>query len=226
MVRRVTLAALVLTSLAFAGDEPKWETVVTGPITVKNRARPNSNIKEVWAEGDIDAPPLDVQNTLLAVDRFRDFMPNTKAARTLGKHNPDGSYYAYFELDLPVVTSRDYIIQVWNDELVKPDGSGQFRQHWTAVPNHLPKRKNLVRLETDDGSWHITPKDDGKKSHVVYKFAVDPGGWVPAFAANLGNEQAVPQTFTSVEKEARRLQKLRLAGAGDAGAKPAHDAGR
>lgn len=210
MFRPALLLALTLAPWALA--EAQWETVVQGPpITVKNRPRENSPVKEVWAEGEIAAPPQDIQAVLMNPDRFKHFMPNLKDCRSMGQPEADGSTYVYTELTLPVVSSRDYVTQVWLDESVKPDGSGTFKNHWKAVPDKIPERKSLVRVRVNDGSWEVRPKGDGSKSHVVYKFAVDPGGWVPAFAANMGNSQAVPQTYQAVEKEAQRLMAIRLA---------------
>lgn len=207
------LLLLLLWSPAVLADE--WETVVNGPpFTVKNRDRAGSDIKEVWAEGDLDARVSDLQDVLLHEKEFKNFMPNLKVAREVGKREADGSFYVYVELDLPVVTSRDYISRVWNDETVKPDGTGAFRQHWKAAADKLPERANLIRLKVNDGSWDITPIGDGSKSHVIYKFATDPGGSVPAFAANLGNKQAVTGTLRGIEKEAQRRAALRAADAG------------
>lgn len=199
------MALCVLALPALAADADGWEVVVKGPpFTVKNKAREGTAIKEVWAEGEIAAPVRDVQDTLMTPGNFKNFMPNLKVARNIGNVEADGSTYVYTELDLPVVTSRDYVVRVWLDESVKPDGSGAFRNRWVAVPDKLPERRNLVRVKVDDGSWYVTPVGDGSKSWAVYKFAIDPGGWIPNFAAEMGNARAVPDTFKAVEKEAQR----------------------
>ncbi len=191
--------------------EPEWQTVVTGPVTIKNREIPGSPIKEVWAEGDLNAPVQDLQVALLTVERFRYFMPYLKDSRQLGEWEPDGSRYVYTQIDLPVVGKRDYVVHVWVPQSTKPDGSGTFENKWSAVPDRIPRRRDVTRIEKNDGGWVVTPIGDGSKSHVVYKFSVDPGGWVPAFAANMGNEKGVAETFKVVEKEAQRLTALRLA---------------
>lgn len=44
------VSALSMSTLLWAGiclGEPAWETVVTGPVTVKNRALPGSPIKKI-----------------------------------------------------------------------------------------------------------------------------------------------------------------------------------
>lgn len=49
----------------------------------------------------------------------------------------------------------------------------------------------------------------GNKSRVVYQFAVDPGGAIPAFLADVGNRNGVGDVFRAIEKEAQRLKAER-----------------
>ena len=51
----------------------------------------------------------------------------------------------------------------------------------------------------------MSPRGVGR-SHVIYQFAVDPGGNIPAFLADIGNRNGVGDVFRAIEKEARRLQ--------------------
>lgn len=203
--------------VCLAGSAPAWAadgdwvTVVEGPITIKNRAVPDSSVKEIWAEGDMAAPVQDLQDTLMKPELFRGFMPYLKDSREISKKQEDGSVYVYTLIDLPVVGKRDYIVQVWLRESVQPDGSGTFRNEWKAMPDYLPRRSNITRVTLNSGGWTITPLGDGSKSHVVYKFAVDPGGWVPSFAVNMGNEKGVGDTFRAVEKEAQKRHEERVA---------------
>ncbi len=204
--------AALLSAASAAADE--WETVLTGHVTVKMRARPGTAVKEVWAEGELAAPVQDIQSVLMEPDKFPSFMPYVKESRVLKDKAPDGAQYVYTRLDLPMVQSRDYVLKVYLDEGVKPDGSGAFRNRWVAVTDKLPERHNVVRLKLNEGSWYVTPKGDGTKSHAVYRFVVDPGGWVPSWAADQGNKSGVPDTFRAIEKEAQRRYKERKAHAG------------
>lgn len=202
-LRTSVALALMCAAPAWAGDG--WELVVEGPITVKNRDKPGApGIKEVWAEGEIAAPVKDIQDALMTPSRFKTFMPNLKDSYEIGKPAADGSTYVYTMLNLPVVSNRDYVVQVWLEESAKADGGGVFRNRWAAVPDKLPERANFVRVKVNDGSWHVKPLGDGSKSWAVYKFSFDPGGSVPGFVAAMGNKQAVTETFNAVQKEAQR----------------------
>ncbi len=205
------LVVLVFARLALA-DDGEWAVVVPGPpVMVKNRSIPNTPIKEIWAEGEIAAPVQDIQEACMRVERFRSFMPYLKDSREISKHLEDGSVYIYTMIDLPVVGKRDYVVRTWLRESVAADGSGTFRNEWKAFPDHLPRRNGISRIERNEGGWTVTPIGDGSKSMAIYHFAVDPGGLIPGFAANLGNQKGVGDTYLAVEKEAQRLRDERLA---------------
>src|SRR6185503_220153 len=195
-------AALVLAGSAFA-DEEKWDVVVKEPILVKTRAKPGTSIKEIWAEGELNAPLSDIQSVLGDPESFPKYMPYVKESRILGKPESDGSVFVYIKLDLPMITSRDYINHVTVDENPKSDGSGAYRQHWVTVPDKTPERSGVVRLKTNNGSWSISSKGPDK-SFAVYKFDTDPGGWIPGWVADMGNKTGVTDTFKAIEKEAKR----------------------
>ncbi|MBL8953766.1 MAG: hypothetical protein JNK82_23525 [Myxococcaceae bacterium] len=203
--RLAVFFALSLSGRAAVGAEPEWETVIDGPpFTVKNRVREGSDVKEVWGEGDLEASPLDIQTALLDPKSFNTFMPSVHQAKEVGTAEADGSFYVYTQLSLPMLSNRDYAVRIWNDELVKPDGTGAFRQHWKAAPNKVEDADGFIRVKVNDGSWAITPVGDGSKSHVVYKFATDPGGSIPGWAKNMGNKKAVVDVLKAVEGEAQR----------------------
>ena len=193
--------AFALAATAVAAEE-KWETIQTSPLVIKTRPKAGTSVKEVWAEGEIDAPVRDIQDTLMTPERFIHFMPYVKECRRIGKEE-DGSEYVYTYLHLPVVSNRDYVLRVYLDKGVNPDGSGDFAEHWYAVPGKIPEKSGVVRLKISEGSWHVTPKPNGK-SHAVYKFAADPGGMIPSFAANMGSTDGVLDTYKAVEREAKR----------------------
>ncbi len=201
--------------MAYAGlavaSENEWEVAMTEPISIKNRSLPKSLVKEVWAEGEMAAPAIDIQEALTNIDRLHQFMPFLKEARQLGTALSDGSIFVYTMIDLPIVGKRDYIVRRWLRESIASDGTGRFRNEWKSYPTHLPKRPGVIRVVNNSGGWLVTPIADGAKSWVVYKFTADPGGWIPTFAVNLGNQKGVGDTYQAVEKEAQRLRAIRIA---------------
>lgn len=193
------LAALPLVAQA----EEAWETIATGPIVIKARSRPGSPVREVWAEGDMNADARDIQAAILDAEGYPRFMPYVKESRYIGKPSPDGGGITYSRVEPPIVSERDFVLKTTVVKRLSEDGTGVFMNRWEALPDQLPVRANVVRLRTNEGSWDVRPKGNGR-SHVVYRFAVDPGGWVPAFAVNLGHKTGVMDTFKAVEHEAQR----------------------
>lgn len=195
-------------SPAFAAEAP-YQVIATSPILVKARPKAGTAIQEILAEGVIDAPVRDVQAALMDPERFAKWMPYVKECRLVGKPEPDGSRLVYTRLELPMVTSRDYVTLVKLVKSVDAAGEGEFENRWHAVTDRLPERHHIIRLRVNEGAWHVRPIADGKMSHATYRFAVDPGGWIPAFAADMGNRGAVVDTFRAVEREAKRREAER-----------------
>ncbi|NOJ77539.1 START domain-containing protein [Myxococcus xanthus] len=197
------LSACVLGLAAGAARaEEAWKTVAEKPYVVKVRARPGSEAKDVWAEGELAASAADVQAVLRDVDAYRRWMPYVKESRIL-KDLPDEGQLTYTKLDLPVVSSRDYICNVVLESRLAEDGSGVFAQRWQATPDAIPQRRGTVRIRLNEGSWRVEPRGEGK-SHAVYRFTVDPAGSIPGFLARMGQKDAVEDTFRAVEKRARQ----------------------
>lgn len=189
-------------------DAGPWEVVLEGRVTVKARERAGSPVREVWAEGPIDAPAIDIQEALIDAERFPKFMPYVRESRRLKAESPDGARLMYTRLELPIVTSRDYVTLVQEDELVGADGTGEFRQRWEAVNDLLPSRANVIRVQLNEGGWNVKP-DGEERSWAVFRTTIDPGGWLPNFAVEMGNKTAMTKTFEAVEKEAKRRYKDR-----------------
>jgi ribosome-associated toxin RatA of RatAB toxin-antitoxin module len=189
-----------LALVPFAAQAQEWETILNGPVVIKARTKPNSPVREIWAEADLNASVQDLEEAILDAEAYPRFMPFVKESRYVGKREGD-SFLVYTHLALPIIQGRDYVLKVLVEK--KNDADGTFENRWFAVSDVVPVNRNLVRLKYNEGSWSVKPKGEGR-SHVVYKFAVDPGGWVPGFVADMGNKTGVVDTLRALEKEAQR----------------------
>lgn len=199
-----------------ASAEDKWETVLSGPLTVKVRVL-EGGVQEVLAEGEMSADLQAIATALQDPESYPRWMPHVKDCRKLGTPEPDGSQLLYTQVVPPIVSARDYITRV------RAQGSDTaFRQSWVAVNDKLPVRRGITRITRTEGSWTLSARGEGR-TWAVYRFVVDPGGWIPGFVRDAANRQAVPDAFRAVEKEARRRAKAGLAvgGSGAGGAAPA-----
>ena len=209
---------------AIAQEENPWELQRTEPILIKTRARAGTAVKEVWAEGDLAALPIDIQDTLTDAPRFIEFMPYMTESRFVGATDPDGAVTTYSKLDVPVLSSRDFVHKAYLDRDARTDKEGVFANHWLATPDRVPERPSVIRLKISEGSWQVTPWPGGGSSHVVYRLCVDPAGSVPAYFANRANANGLTDTFKNIEHEAQRRQRARVESAqAQAGSSPRAD---
>ena len=220
-----TACFFLLTAAALADEQ--WETLQNSPVVVKARNRPAGGVKEIWAEGDIKGEVVDIQDVLTDVTRFTKYMPYMTEAKELPPRDPDGAFYLYLRLDMPVLSPRDFIHKGYIDKDARQAWTkGVYASHWHAMPSRIPERSGVVRLQISEGSWLVTPLPGGK-AHLVYKFSADPGGMIPSIFTNMNNVKGPVETFAAVEREAKLRAASRLAatkaetrgaGASDAGA--------
>ena len=202
------LALVVALGAGFARAEEEWETVADGDVVIRVRERPDiPGGREIWAEGHLDAGIQDVQAALRNHESFREWMPYVTESRVLSA-GPGGTRVTYTRLDLPVISNRDYVLRVVDEQTQAPDGTRVFHQRWFSDNQVLPERQGVVRLHHNEGSWDFTPRGEGRV-HFVYRFAVEPGGSIPGFLAGIGQKDAVMSTVRAVEKRARQLASER-----------------
>lgn len=189
---------------ATAGES--WRTVMEEPLLIKTHDVPGSGVHEYLVEGVVNASVVDLQATLSDPEKFSSFMPHVTESRLLQR---DGNTdRVYTKIEPPLGGPRDYVTEVVLVEAVHADGTGTFRQSWHALPDALPERNGVTRVKVNEGSWEIVANDNGG-SKVIYRFQVDPGGWVPDFIAELANKKAIPATIRAIEREAQRRGQLR-----------------
>jgi len=202
------VSALALAAAAPALADEGWRIAAKGPVLVKTRPVPGSAVQEIWAEGDLRASVRDLQDTLLDSESFPRFMPYTKETRRVGAPDEDGAFCVYARVAPPVVANRDYVVKVRVERSVDADGAGWFQNRWITTQGQVAPVSGVVRMEINEGGWTVTPAGEGK-SHVVYRFRIDPGGWIPPFLADLGNQSGVPDVFRAIEREAQRRAEAR-----------------
>jgi hypothetical protein len=192
--------------LGAAGVNPawaEWKTATHDGITVKSRVQAGSAIREFWAEATVGAALQDVQDAIVDFESHPAFMPYVVEAKYLGAEAADGTRLAYSKLDFPMVSSRDFVIRVTLDKSVSGDKGDEFANHWTCVPNSIPERSGVIRLRINEGSWKAT-RVGAEQTKVIYRFRVDPGGWIPAVLANEASKRAIPSVFRALETEAKK----------------------
>lgn len=169
-------------------------------ITVFNRDKPGTEVKELKATGMIDAPPDAVWKVLRDYPKYKERMPYTEAAEVVATEEGGKLTWFYSRIAAPFVAKRDYTLKIV-DESDWRDGKGFLKSSWTMAPDRGPApQSGVVRLKTNDGFWLLEPRDGGKRTFTTYYLFTDPGGSVPKFMVNMANGSAVPDVFRAIRK--------------------------
>src|SRR5262245_5567213 len=118
MTALLTVAAVTL--LAGDGGIPWEEVAKDNGITIYSREFPGSDVREMNAQGTIDARPEEVWKAIRDYPNYTKTMPYTAEAKVLQSEEDGKVIYFYSRLDLPLVDNRDYVIKLldqsdWNE---------------------------------------------------------------------------------------------------------------
>jgi len=204
-MRRLTTGFFVAASLLAQSTWAEWKTTTVDGVTVKSQAHPGSAIRDVSATATLAAPIEAIQNVLLDSESHASFMPYVVEAKDLGADESGKARLTYSRLEFPLVRSRDFILRITVDKLVSADGGDEFANHWVSAPTALPERPGVIRIRINEGSWRAT-RISANETRVVYKFRVDPGGWIPHAIANEASQRVIPSVLRALEAEAKRRE--------------------
>jgi hypothetical protein len=108
---------------------------------------------------------------------FRAWLPDVLDCRVLRRTGTER--FVYIETQAPwPVSNRD---GVYHFTFERAETAATVRVE--ALPDFTPRREGRVRIPRSDGHWRIEPRARG--AHVAYEIHADPGGYVPAWLANL-----------------------------------------
>jgi len=193
--------AHALPLLLLLADPEGWELSTKDEgISIYSREKKGSSVREMKAVGIIDGAPKDVWDAIRDYPHYVQTMPYTDEAKVLSTEGDGKVIYFYSLINPPLVDRRDYVIKISDDSDWK-DGAGFLKVSWTISNNpDQPERKDVVRVKINDGYWILEPRENGTKTYATYYLYTDPGGSVPKWIVNKGNNTAVPNVFRSIRK--------------------------
>lgn len=194
------VACLCLTEKCSAEED--WKLVSkSADLTIFERTRAGTKLREYKAIGIIHAAPAAVKAVLDDVEAYPGFMPYVKEARVLSRDA--NSRVSYQRIEPPLVSPRDYTIRVRTETLGGPGENAVFRNTWTAANDLGPaEKKGVTRVHVTEGSWLLEPVNGGKATRATYVVFTDSGGTLPAFVANAAGKTAIPRLFDAIRKQA------------------------
>ena len=172
---------------------------------------PGSAFRSLEVHGKLKAPAWAVREVVLAPSQYG-LTPYLSEERVVGGDEcATGQtrlpgckvHWLYTLVKPPFVAPRDYTIRVAlaRDDLLS---GGAFELRWTLSRDHgPPSPAGTVRLKENTGAWIVEAA--GAVTRFVYRVFNDPGGSIPAWLVNSGNEREIPKMIAAVEKAANDL---------------------
>jgi hypothetical protein len=146
----------------------------------------------LMAEGDLPAPPEQVRRVLTDFGNHTRWNNKLKESRVLSRG--DDWLVVYQRLGLPMISDRDYTARVrWG----KRDGGAEWIDFHADNPDGPRPRGGVVRVNTYDGRWELSPIDGRYLGHLEL------GGGVPGWMSRGRAGKDMPRLFEQIRGQLR-----------------------
>ena len=157
---------------------------------------PNTNIKSVKAELNIDATMSQLATVMLDMKVHDQWVYNTKNTHTLTQiSSSDLMYYSEVSMPWPF-TNRDVVAEL---TITQDPTTKVMHVLVSARPFYIPANKDKIRLEVLKITWDVTAISN-RQLHVNYYVETDPGGAVPAWLVNMFSIKIPIETFKKLRQ--------------------------
>ncbi len=201
---RIWAAIGALAAAAFSPvrgeDSAPWKVVSQSPdLTIYERPRKGSDLREFKATGPIAAAPVVVKRVLDDVEAYPAFMPYLAEAHIISQDSK--SRVSYQRISPPLVGDRDYTVRVKFETRRTAEGTC-FCNRWQAANELGPAaKKGVTRVNVTEGYWQLDPADGGRATRATYFIFSDSGGSLPTSILNTASRTAIPKLFACVRKQ-------------------------
>jgi hypothetical protein len=196
---------LAVLALGLLAGGLAWAQPAASPPKVETRAVPGRDVKQVNAQGIIDAPPHVVRAVVADLERYPEFMPYVKESRILSRDAPgEVVNYQRLSFGIPLVQDRQYVIRITERGYRDADRRRGWAISW-RLENGLPPgaSPDAIRVSVNNGHWDLRPaKDSDRATDVRYCVFTDPAGSLPKWIVGMANTEGVPQIFAAVASAA------------------------
>ena len=188
------------------GAHTVWAQPAPPAVAVETRAIPGRDVKQVNAQGLVDAPPHVVRAVLVDLERYPGFMPYVKESRVLSRDaSGDARNYQRLSFGMPFVQDRHYVIRITEREYREAEGRRGWAFVW-RLEDGLPSGvgTDAVRVSVNNGYWDVRPAAGGEgTTDLRYCVFTDPAGSLPKWLVGLANTEGIPQLFAAVAMAAK-----------------------
>lgn len=175
----------------------EWKRVaVRNGIKVYAKTAPDSKIKAMRAECELDVGVDEVVALLLDVQAAKRWVCHTKSCKIIKKVSDTELLY-HTEVSLPwPLDNRDFVTHL---RVMRNENSPIVTIEAPAIPGIMPVREGVVRVNSSINRWVLHPLPNARV-RVEYTLQVDPGGHIPAHIVNMFACRAPIETFQNMRK--------------------------
>jgi hypothetical protein len=187
----------------------EWQLVKNDRMrNIKTYARleDGKRYRSFKVEATLEAPIESVARVLLDFEHYTRWFWKTRESKFIRQGSPT-EYFLYMVHDAPYgLPDRDTVIKA----VIEPQTKNK---HYvtlkvTAIPNILPEKPPLVRMIAEEFNVKFTPIADNKVEMVTEGY-FDPGGVVPAWAANFVQRSAPYAVMLALQRMTEKDEYLK-----------------
>lgn len=146
-------------------------------IVVYTRTEKVSAFKSFKAVAKVEASTDEIIGKLKDADNYTKWYGYTKTSKLIKQE--DSVQYNYVETKFPwPFANRDMVYRMSINLL----HSGVVEIALNGLPNYIPEKKGIARMEKADGYLLLKPLDG--KTEIIYEFHSEPGDNIPTWLAN------------------------------------------
>ncbi len=150
----------------------------------------NTKYKSVRSTFIMKGYPSQLAALILDFDNHKKWQYKTNSASLLKKVD-DRHYIFYTDIDAPVVSDRDFVIDMKFNQDPK---TKILTIDLVSVPDYIPPKDGLVRVPFSKAQWTIKEISKGLLQ-IDYFIEIDLGGSVPAWIVNTFAHQGPHETY-------------------------------
>jgi hypothetical protein len=193
----------VLLCFVVVAQAADWQEYKTDGVTTVEYRHSESGLLQLRATTKVPSLTGAFLHLLEDTESISSWAQNTEKAVLLAQ--PDSQthvVHTYFTAIWPV-SKRDMITQSsWQQDPT----SGVLTMTVSDMGQHFPPEQGYVRMQQVQGSWTLTPLENGLLQ-IQYQGQADPAGKLPQFIADKVALKALFKTFSGLEKVLPQYQQ-------------------
>jgi ribosome-associated toxin RatA of RatAB toxin-antitoxin module len=191
--------SIFISETAIAQDNSWKHKKSEDGIEVYYRKVENSKINELKIETTVNSSLVSLVALLRDVPAYTEWVMNCKMAERIESDTGERLYYSQIDFPWPL-SDRDYVAK---NQLSQDSVTKTVYSKLSVVPGYVPEKKGIVRIETLEITWKITPISP-EKVKIDYHLISDPGGSLPSWMINMAIDKGPVSSLKKLKEMVKR----------------------